>query len=335
MARAALDSGIFETHNDRLARASLERAPQGMGEVDPASGGFLFAPEYERKFLQSLYEAAPILSRCMVIESSDGRPHKFPRIDETSRADNLRFGGVVSTWVDEGTQPTAGKPKVEMIELTPRKVLAIAWATNELVMDSDDLLSPFLERSFTGELAYRIEDAIVKGTGAGQPLGIVHSPATITVAKEVGQAGGTIVKENLDKLFDAIAYPLRSRAVWLIGEGVERQLNKINATNPGTFYYARPSETSADCYATLYGRPVIPTENCPALGSLGDIILADLSLYTLLRNTGIAVSGHAGFTSDQSVFRAVCRVDGAPLLGAPVTATDGTQRSAFATLAAR
>ncbi|MEK4034535.1 phage major capsid protein [Methylocystis sp. IM3] len=313
----------------------MQRAPQGMGEVDPASGGFLFAPEYERKFLQSLYDAASILSLCTIIESSDGRPHKFPRIDETSRADNLRFGGVYSAWVDEGTQPPAGKPKAEMIELTPHKVMALAWASNELVADIDDLLSPFLERSFTGELSYRIEHAIVQGLGGGQPMGIIHSPATITVAKEVGQAGGTIVKENLDKLWDAIAYPLRSKAVWLIGEGVERQLNKINAANPGTFYYARPSETSADCYATLYGRPVIPTEHCPALGTPGDIICCELSTYVCLRNTGIAVSGHAGFSSDHSVFRAVARVDGAPLLGAPVTATDGTQRSAFSILAAR
>jgi HK97 family phage major capsid protein len=71
---------------------------------------------------------------------------------------------------------------------------------------------------------FMTEDAIVEGTGAGQPLGILNSPALISVAKETGQAAATIVKENVDKMWSRMWARARKNAIWLINQDIEPQL---------------------------------------------------------------------------------------------------------------
>ena len=92
-------------------------------------------------------------------------------------------------------------------------------------------------------------------------------------------------------------------------------------------------------YASLFGRPVVPIEQCATLGDQGDIIFADLSNYILIDKGGIqsAMSIHVKFIYDESVFRFVYRVDGQPALASPITPYKGTANtlSPFVTLAAR
>jgi HK97 family phage major capsid protein len=82
---------------------------------------------------------------------------------------------------------------------------------------------------------------------------------------------------------------------------------------------------------------VIPVEYCPTLGTVGDIILADLSRYVIAkREDRAAVSVHVQFLADESVFRFVMRVDGQPIDSAPVTPLNGTDTtSPFLALASR
>jgi len=77
---------------------------------------------------------------------------------------------------------------------------------------------------------------------------------------------------------------------------------------------------------TLFGRPVVPIEQCSALGSVGDIILADLSQYLLIDKGGInaASSIHVRFLYDESVFRFIYRVDGQPIWNKPLQPYKGS-----------
>ena len=94
-------------------------------------------------------------------------------------------------------------------------------------------------------------------------------------------------------------------------------------------------------FMTLFGRPIIPCEHCATLGTVGDIILADFTNgYVLAEKGGIQsdMSIHVQFIYDQSVFRFVFRVDGSPMLAAPVTPFKGGSsytQSHFVALATR
>lgn len=91
-------------------------------------------------------------------------------------------------------------------------------------------------------------------------------------------------------------------------------------------------------YGTLFGRPVIPLEQCSAAGDVGDIILADISQYLLIDKGGIkaASSVHVRFLYDENVFRFIYRVDGQPIWNKPLTPFKGSATvSPFVTLAKR
>jgi len=89
----------------------------------------------------------------------------------------------------------------------------------------------------------------------------------------------------------------------------------------------------------LLGRPIIPIEQCAALGTVGDIILADMSQYVRCVKGGIqsASSIHVQFTTDETTFRWVYRTDGQPIWNSPLTPYKDTTKtqSPFIVLAVR
>ena len=69
-----------------------------------------------------------------------------------------------------------------------------------------------------------LADKIIRGSGDGQCLGILNSPALITQAKETGQPAKTILFENITKMYSQVLGRLRNGMVWLYNQEIEPQL---------------------------------------------------------------------------------------------------------------
>jgi HK97 family phage major capsid protein len=162
----------------------------------------------------------------------------------------------------------------------------------------------------------------------------------VSVAKESGQTAATVLFENIAKMYSRMPARNRRNAAWYINQGIEPQLfsMSISVGTGGVPVYLPAGGVSGQPYGMLFGRPVIPIEQCAALGTVGDIIFADLSSYILADKGGIdaAVSIHVRFIFDESVFRFVYRVDGQPSLASAITPFDGgSALSPFVALATR
>lgn len=102
--------------------------------------------------------------------------------------------------------------------------------------------------------------------------------------------------------------------------------------------YLPPGGLSDRPYATLMGRPMIPVEWCPTLGTQGDIILADLAQYVTISKGMVEtdVSMHLRFDYDEMAFRLIFRIDGQPWWASPLTPYQGSNtQSCFVTLETR
>jgi len=318
----------------------LVRAPQGGSEVDPTGGGFLVQADFADAIFMLAHDIGDILGRVRKLPiGPNSNGIKIPGIDETSRATGSRWGGVQSYWAAEGAGVTATKPKFRLTEFDLKKLMSVAYITDELLQDSTALTSVY-GQAFSEEVTFMTEDAIFEGTGAGQPLGILNSPALVTVAKENGQVAGTVVKENIDKAWARLWARSRKNAVWLINQDVEPQLAALNGIvgTGGQLVYMPPGGLSAAPFATLYGRPVIANEYSSALGAPGDILLADLSQYYVADKSGVqvATSMHIAFLTDEMAFRITYRVDGKPIWHQAITPFKGNlTKSPFVALAQR
>ena len=115
----------------------------------------------------------------------------------------------------------------------------------------------------------------------------------------------------------------RPNAIWVCNQDVEPQLHQMSIAvgTGGVPVYMPAGGASVAPYGSLFGRPVVPIEQCPVLGDTGDIMLCDFSQYKAIDKGGMQgeVSIHVQFVTDQSVFRFVYRFDGQPVLSSAIT----------------
>lgn len=326
--RAAMPGGKVD---ERLTT----RAASGLNESTPSDGGFLVQQDFVTELLKRTYETGILASKVKKIPiSTNANGMKINAIDEDSRANGSRWGGVQTYWEGEADEITASKPKFRQMELSLKKLTGLCYATDELLQDTA-ALEAVIRQAFAEEFGFKIDDAILSGSGEGEPLGILNSGAIVTVAKEATQTD-TITVENLIKMWNRLWSRSRANAVWYINQELEPYLYTLKIGDKPVYIPA--GGLSEKPYGTLFGRPVVPIEQCSAAGEVGDIILADIGQYLLIDKGGIksASSIHVRFLYDENVFRFIYRVDGKPIWTKPLTPYKGSATvSPFVTLAKR
>ena len=311
------------------------RAASGLNESTPSDGGFLVQQDFVTELLKRTYETGILASKVKKIPiSTNANGMKINAIDEDSRANGSRWGGVQTYWEGEADEITASKPKFRQMELSLKKLTGLCYATDELLQDAA-ALEAVIRQAFAEEFGFKIDDAILSGSGEGEPPGILNSGAIVTVAKEASQTD-IITVENLIKMWNRLWSRSRANAVWYINQELEPYLYTLKIGDKPVYIPA--GGLSEKPYGTLFGRPVVPIEQCSAAGEVGDIILADIGQYLLIDKGGVksASSIHVRFLYDENVFRFIYRVDGKPIWTKPLTPYKGSATvSPFVTLAKR
>ena len=319
----------------RIDERLSTRAASGLNESNPSDGGFLVQQDFVSTLLKRTYETGILASKVKKIPiSGNANGLKINSVDEESRANGSRWGGVQTYWESEADQMSSSKPKFRQMELSLKKLTGLCYATDELLQDAAALES-VIKEAFAEEFGFKIDDSILNGNGGGQPLGILNSSALVTVAKEANQTD-KITVENLIKMWNRLWSRSRANSVWYINQEMESYLYTLKLGDKPVYIPA--GGLSEKPYGTLFGRPVVPLEQCNAAGEAGDIILADIGQYLHIDKGGInqASSIHVRFLYDENVFRFIYRVDGQPIWSKPLTPYKGSATvSPFVALAKR
>ena len=163
------------------------RAASGLNETNPSDGGFLVQQDFVSELLKRTYETGILASRVKRIPiTTNSNGLKINAVDEDSRANGSRWGGVQTYWESEAAELTGRKPKFRQMDLSLKKLTGLCYATDELLQDASALES-VIRQAFAEEFGFKIDDAILSGSGSGEPLGILNSGAMVTVAKEADQ----------------------------------------------------------------------------------------------------------------------------------------------------
>jgi len=317
----------------------VRAAATGAGEAVPSDGGFLVGTDFADGIIKRAYDNNQVLSRC-TRRTISGPSNKVEinGIDETSRADGSRHGGIQSYWMSEAAAFTRTTPSFRKVEIGLNDHGVLFYATNDLLQDTG-LLGQEVEAAVSDEIAFTGQDAVINGSGAGKPQGILNATALVSQDAETGQVAATIVYENILKMLTRKWGPLASY-VWLCNQEIYPQLGLMNmAVGTGGAPVWLPNAGVAEApYQVLMGRPLIEIEQCAALGTVGDLMLVDLSQYLVAEKGGIqaAMSIHVEFLTNQTVFRWITRLDGQSLWQAALTPYKGSAtRSPFVALATR
>jgi HK97 family phage major capsid protein len=309
----------------RLLPLKETKAASGANEANPSEGGFLLQNQYAPGLIEKVYSTGAISSLVASDEvgpNSNGMTYK--RVVETSRADGSRWGGLRSYWTGEAAAFTPSKPAWGELELKLKKLTALFYATDEMLEDSTALGS-YVNRIVPQELAFKLDTAILNGTGAGQPLGVLTGAGLLQVAKETNQAADTILYENIIKMW-ARRFTGYKDYVWLVSQDSQPQLDTLAfAVGTGVLPPNFISYNN-EGILTIKGRPVIETEQNPKLGEVGDLLLFSPSGYQMIKKGGVAAASsmHVLFTTDEMAYRWILRADGQPTWNVALTPYNGS-----------
>jgi HK97 family phage major capsid protein len=328
---ASFVSAVAAVGTDRQIddrRLLIEAVATGQHEGFGTTGGFLVPAEFADRLWEKTYEIGAILNRCSRVPVLKTGV-KVPAIADGAGQD-ARFGGVQTFWTDEAAPAEATRPELRFLELKLKKLLALCYLTDELNEDTPALAAT-VERLFAQAASFALEKAIIVGSGIGAPLGVLTSPALITVAKDGGQAAGSVTGTNLSSMAARLWGPSHSSAIWLMGNDAFGKVLQLHETSGGLI------ETGPNGERLLLQMPVLLREYTPALGLAGDILLGDFGQYIVAEKEPQFLSSiHVRFNEDESAFKFRFRTDGQPAWAAPITPENSTStQSPFVALGAR
>jgi HK97 family phage major capsid protein len=332
--RGAYDERLAATFNDpgvpggRFGAA----APTVIQQEGSSTDGFMVPPEYRPGIWRPAFETEDILS---LVDPQPTSSNSVQIVtDEVTPWGGL---GIVAYWLAEGSQKIPSKliTKGEIVKL--HKVAALVYATDEVLQDAP-ILTTRINDWAPMAIAWTIGEAIIRGTGVGQPLGWENAGCLVTQPKETSQAAGTILPENVFKMESRLLAGAGARVGWLAHRETLPQIGMMKIGN-------EPSWTSRDGgmkdapTGNLVGEPIRFSEHAQPLGTPGDLTLVNYAGYAAFIHSGgtrFDSSIHLLFDYDMTAFRWVIRLGGQPLLSAPIQPAKGSStRSYFVNLAAR
>ena len=331
-----------------FARAVYERDPRlftnasGMSSTVGTEGGFYIPPGFLAGLVDASLQAESVRPRATVVPMATSTV-TIPLFDTTDRSSKI--ADLEGKPTQEGATAATQKAAVSKAELKAGKLVVLVPVTEELMADAPAIFAALLQRYMVEAISAKADYVFLHGTGAGEALGIVNAPATVVQTKEASQAAATIVPENLAKMIGRLAPGSFARAVWLANSSILPQLfllavkvkNQAGTENVGGF---GPNwfTVAPDGSMQLFGRPLIVTDRAAALGTKGDIVLADLSQYLigLRQDATLALDQSVGFKEGEIWFKVTMRVDGQPMLKTAITPRlGGSALSPFVVLETR
>lgn len=234
------------------------------------------------------------------------------------------FGGMQYFWGADGAPRLESEPNFKAVELVKEELTGYALVSRPLFHDGAGF--PAFIKLLIGHLIAWLEDwYFFQGNGAGQPQGVIGSPASIKVSRNTPNK---FVLADAEAMIAKLPPGCYNRAIWA-----------LSTSALGSNGWSGMTGIIPNADMKLYGRPVVPTDALPALGTVGDVVLMDPSAYLIADHEEeggsleIAISEHIKLLTNQVVVRVLRRLDGRPWMDQPMTLGDGsTQASPFVVL---
>lgn len=312
----------LEKVEKQLAKEGRAAATGGMTVGVPSEGGLFLQGETSTELMTNGFNNSEILPRTAKRTLTATQYVKIIGIDEQSRVDGSRGGGIRVYTNKELGEYTASKTKFAEIRVEPQKLTGLFPASDEM-MRNVTFLGQEVRQLFGEEFAFKCQNLAIRGSGAGEALGVLTSNCKVSVAKESGQKAKTINTTNLSKMWARFS---GKNPAWFINRDCGPELDQLSITSGTSALEPRFVTYDAQGIMRIKGAPVIPIEQCETCGTVGDIILADWSQYVCADMGDIqeAMSIHVDFVYGQQLFRFTYYFDGQPRWKSPITPFKGS-----------
>lgn len=316
-------------HKVRCNDIQLKALSENIG-VD---GGYLVPEYWSNEIIKMSLESSVIRPKSRVV-TMPGQSFSIPYIKGSSNAKGSIYGGVTTYWAAEGEDLSArsSKPAFGKLKLEAHKMIGYTEAESELQEDAMTSIGGLLQQLFSEAIGFEEDDVFFTGNGVGKPLGLLSASCRVTASRTTAS---TIGFDDVVEMFSKFTGNI-SNAVWIINQTCIPQLFQLKDDNGNNIFFAALANgVSKASPGTLLGIPVVISEKASALGTEGDIILADFGYYMIGDYKGLRIeeSTDYKFNTDARVWKFVKRLDARPWIISSITPRrGGVALSPFVTL---
>ena len=315
---------VADHHAQRMEQGDWRR--KALSEGTDSAGGFLVPEQFAAGIETYALENAVVRPLARVMPMSTDTLN-YPIVVDTAHTSSV-YGGVIAYWTEEAGAKTLVQPTFGRVKLIAKKLTGFTYASDELLEDSAVALEALLLKLFGDAIVWYEEESFWQGSGVGQPLGIMNSGALVTPLRAAVTA---VSLADLGNIMGRFRGDLYARSVsWVANKAVLPQL--INLGNAVITWMTIAGQRVP---GSLFGIPLQFSEHVATLGSVGDIGLYDFDQYLIGDRKGLKIdrSIEYRFSTDETTWRFVKRVDGQPLIDSAFTPARGTTKSPFVCLA--
>ncbi len=223
--------------------------------------------------------------------------------------------GLVVARANELAQLTSTRQVYEKTNVKVDKVYVYTEVSDEDLNDFP-LLQSNLFNVAPELLRIKKGEEVLFGNGVGEALGFKNGGDIATVTRDTAS---TVKAEDIANMMArSLVGP---NCFWMVNQAVWSKLPLMSIANQPVFQ----ADFTISPFGTLMGKPIYTTEDCEALGSVGDVYLVNPDAYFALEKSGgdkFASSMHVKFDYDAMAFRWTSRFGGAPKFNAPCSPRD-------------
>ena len=245
-----------------------------MSTTTGSEGGFTVPTEVATTLLRAMKSFGGMREVAEVIQTSEGNPINFPTSDGTA---------VTGERIGENAPATDQDMAFGVRTLNTYKYGSkIVPVPFELLQDASFDLESYIRLELAERLARITNYEFTRGTGTGQPNGIV----TAATSGKVGATGQTltVTYDDLVDLQHSVdpAYRARGRARFMMNDLSIRQIRKIKDTTGRPIFVPGYEVAGAGVPDTLLGTPVVINQDVAAMAANArSILFGDFSYYKI------------------------------------------------------
>lgn len=331
----SLDVGKFDRQsNGEIVKTALAESSGVVGgyTVPQMFMDELLAYAVENSVVRQHARRIPMTSRTLLVPCLD-------QVTTNGAGVSNFLGGVQAAWEAEAVLLSEYEPLFRQMELTAWTLGLISIASMQLLQDNAVAMDALLTELFSMAIDWFSDYAFLQGNGAGKPLGIINSPAFLTVTRD--QASQFSLKDASGMFASMYAGLYKNSLCWAMHQTVYPYLIRLNdesgsTANTGRLAWlpfdqgaTRPLEHPSGPWSAglLFGFPVYITEKLPALGSTGDVLFFDPASYLIGDRMDLEIDATPvyKFANYQMTWRVIARMDGRAWQQGAITLADGVK----------
>lgn len=257
------------------------------------------------------------------------RPERTARkeIDYYLNEDVYNRDGLITARVDEGGTLTPQKFTNKLERMRIFKVGVFASITEEDLQNVPLLESRYMRRAPEVIEIQKVDD-IIRGDGVSKPIGFTTADngARILVNRTTTSEIVFADLANMEKQYWRGGGG--SNGMYFTNQSTLAQLMSLQDPSGALIWKASRNDglLGGPIHGTLFGRPLLVSEDMPALGAIGDLSLVNPEGYLFAEHTSgtrFAESMHFFFNADKSALRWLSQYGGRPVFTKPYSPREG------------